>query len=137
MTACSLWSLWAYASVVLSWLAQVAQGGLRLERRVAAQAGALGAGAGHREEPGPALQIFLLLVGHVRNLAQQRRDHDEEHDREGDRLTGELLARHAHGFPALVRAVADGAFDAPGIDPLDFGLDRILDGVAALTTARE
>ncbi|MEV5803412.1 hypothetical protein [Streptomyces collinus] len=39
--------------------------------------------------------------------------------------------------PALVRAVADGAFDAPGIDPLDFGLDRILDGVAALTTARE
>ncbi|MFG2120701.1 TetR/AcrR family transcriptional regulator C-terminal domain-containing protein [Streptomyces sp. NPDC048710] len=82
-------------------------------------------------------QVFLLLVGLVRNLAQQVSDHDEEQDREWDRLTGELLARHADRFPALTKAIAEGAFDPAGIDPLDFGLDRILDGVEALVTVRE
>ncbi|MFF7976779.1 TetR/AcrR family transcriptional regulator C-terminal domain-containing protein [Streptomyces sp. NPDC007905] len=82
-------------------------------------------------------QIFLLLVGLVRNLAQQRRDHDEADEREWNRLTGELLARHADRFPALTKAVAEGAFDPAGIDPLDFGLDRILDGVEALIAVRE
>ncbi|MGW2619652.1 TetR/AcrR family transcriptional regulator [Streptomyces sp. NPDC001500] len=81
-------------------------------------------------------QIFLLLIGHVRNLAQQRHDHDEEHGHEWERLTGELLAQHADSFPALVKAVADGAFGPSAVDPLDFGLDRILDGVEALTAAR-
>ncbi|MFD5797356.1 TetR/AcrR family transcriptional regulator [Streptomyces diastatochromogenes] len=82
-------------------------------------------------------QVFLLLIGLVRNQAQQLRDHDEEHDREWNRLTGDLLARHADRFPALTRAVAEGAFDPAGTDPLDFGLDRILDGVEALTAVRE
>ncbi|MFJ9867445.1 TetR/AcrR family transcriptional regulator [Streptomyces sp. NPDC101165] len=82
-------------------------------------------------------QVFLLLVGLVRNLAQQVSDHDEEQDREWDRLTGELLARHADRFPALTKAIAEGAFDPAGVDPLDFGLDRILDGVEALMAVRE
>lgn len=82
-------------------------------------------------------QVFLLLVGLVRNLAQQVSDYDEEQDREWDRLTGELLARHADRFPALTRAIAEGAFDPAGADPLGFGLDRILDGVEALRGVRE
>jgi AcrR family transcriptional regulator len=76
-------------------------------------------------------QIFLLVAGHVRNLAQQLLDCDEDHDREWDRLNGELLARHADRFPALTKAITDGAF-APADDPLIFGLDRLLDGVQAL-----
>lgn len=90
-----------------------------------------GLGAAHRH------QVFLLLVGHVRNLAQQVSDHDEERDREWNRLTGELLARHADRFPALTKAIAEGAFEPAGVDPLDFGLDRILDGVEALIAVRE
>ncbi|MEU5532834.1 TetR/AcrR family transcriptional regulator C-terminal domain-containing protein [Streptomyces sp. NPDC020362] len=82
-------------------------------------------------------QVFLLLVGLVRNLAQQMSDHDEERDREWNRLTGELLARHADRFPALTKAIAEGAFEPAGIDPLDFGLGRILDGVEALMAAPE
>ncbi|MFF7748677.1 TetR/AcrR family transcriptional regulator [Streptomyces sp. NPDC007971] len=96
---------------------------------------ATGLGAAQRH------QVFLLLVGLVRNLAQQVSDHDEEQDREWNRLTGELLARHADRFPALTRAIAEGAFgpavEPASVDPLDFGLGRILDGVEALMTVRE
>jgi AcrR family transcriptional regulator len=77
-------------------------------------------------------QVFLLVIGQVRSLAQQVLDVDEEHQREWSRLTGELLARRPDRFPALTRAVADGAFEPVGADPLDFGLDRILDGVQTL-----
>ncbi|WEO96856.1 TetR/AcrR family transcriptional regulator C-terminal domain-containing protein [Streptomyces sp. FXJ1.172] len=82
-------------------------------------------------------QVFLLLIGLVRNLAQQRGDYEEEGDAEWGRLSAEVLARHADRYPALTKAVADGVFDPDGIDPLEFGLDRILDGVEALMTGRE
>ncbi|GHE00459.1 TetR/AcrR family transcriptional regulator [Streptomyces alanosinicus] len=82
-------------------------------------------------------QVFLLLIGLVRNLAQQRDDYDEEQEREWDRLAADVLARHADRFPALTKAVAEGAFAPNGIDSLTFGLDRILDGVEALTAGRE
>lgn len=86
-------------------------------------------------------QVFLLAIGLVRNLAQQLLDDDEAHRQEWSRLTGELLERHADRFPALNRAIADGAFGTTGTtgtdgtadtDPLDFGLERVLDGVEAL-----
>jgi AcrR family transcriptional regulator len=76
-------------------------------------------------------QVFLLVAGLVRNLAQQQVDYDEVHDREWSRLNGELLDRHAHRFPALSKAIVEGAF-VPADDPLGFGLDRLLDGVQAL-----
>jgi AcrR family transcriptional regulator len=82
-------------------------------------------------------QVFLLLIGLVRNLAQQHSDHDEEREREWNRLSGELLARHADRFPALTKAVAEGAFEPDGTDPLQFGLDRIIDGIEALVAGRE
>lgn len=83
----------------------------------------------------PATQqhdVVLMVIGHVRNLAQQYADSSAEGNQEWDQLTAEVLARHGHRFPALTAAIAAGAF-APGDgDPLDFGLERILDGVAAL-----
>ncbi|MFF3391350.1 TetR/AcrR family transcriptional regulator [Streptomyces sp. NPDC002669] len=83
-------------------------------------------------------QVFLLVVGHVRGTAQQLLDFDEEHDRQWNLLTGELLTRQADRFPALTRAIASGAFDPGGADvgaaadPLEFGLSCVLDGVQAL-----
>ncbi|MFE7465247.1 TetR/AcrR family transcriptional regulator [Streptomyces sp. NPDC057499] len=83
-------------------------------------------------------QIFLLVMGHVRSLAQQLADFDEEHERQWLALTGELLVRQADRFPALTRAVDAGVFapDGEGAadddDPFEFGLARILDGVQAL-----
>ncbi|QLI99882.1 TetR/AcrR family transcriptional regulator [Streptomyces sp. NEAU-sy36] len=80
---------------------------------------------------------FLLLIGLVRNVAQQRRDYEAEQDAEWDRLSAGLLARHADRFPALTKVIAEGAFQPDGIDPLEFGLDRILDGVEAVIDGRE
>ncbi|MEU1663447.1 TetR/AcrR family transcriptional regulator [Streptomyces sparsogenes] len=77
-------------------------------------------------------QVFLLAIGLVRNLAQQLSDADEAHSEEWSRLTGELLERHADRFPALTRAIAHGLFAPDDTDPLEFGLERILDGVEAL-----
>jgi AcrR family transcriptional regulator len=77
-------------------------------------------------------QIVLLVIAQVRSLAQQTADFDPDHDREWARLTGELLDRHADRFPALTRAIAEGAFAPAGDDPLGFGLDRVLDGVQSL-----
>lgn len=74
-------------------------------------------------------QIFLLVAGHVRNLAQQHADFDADHAREWQQLTGELVDRHAERFPALAKTLTD---TTTRIDALTFGLDRIFDGVQAL-----
>ncbi|MFF4104114.1 TetR/AcrR family transcriptional regulator [Streptomyces sp. NPDC001903] len=79
---------------------------------------------------------FLLLVGHVRGLAQQLVDDDAEGREEWNRLTAEVWERHGDRFPALTAAIAGGAFAPRAGDPLDFGLERILDGVAALIEPR-
>lgn len=75
---------------------------------------------------------FLLVIGHVRGLAQQLVDDDEEGRQEWARLTAQVWERHGDRFPALTAAIAGGAFTPRADDPLDFGLERILDGVAAL-----
>ncbi|AUY49355.1 TetR/AcrR family transcriptional regulator [Streptomyces sp. CB01881] len=74
----------------------------------------------------------LLIIGHIRNLAQQLADADEEGGEEWNRLAGEVLERHGHRFPALSATLAAGGFAPQGGDPLDFGLERILDGVTPL-----
>ncbi|MFF4402828.1 hypothetical protein [Streptomyces sp. NPDC001480] len=48
------------------------------------------------------------------------------------RLSAELLDRRADRFPAPTRAIAQGFFDPAPIDPLDFALHRVLDGVQLL-----
>ncbi|MCD2469499.1 TetR/AcrR family transcriptional regulator [Streptomyces sp. MBT42] len=74
----------------------------------------------------------LLIIGHIRSLAQQLVHADEEGDQEWNRLAGEVLERHGHRYPALAAAIAAGAFAPQGDDPLDYGLHRILDGVTYL-----
>ncbi|MGP8304456.1 TetR/AcrR family transcriptional regulator [Streptomyces inhibens] len=77
-------------------------------------------------------RIFILVAGLVRTLVQQQIDFDEEHNREWNHLTAELLNRHADRFPALTRAITAGAFAPDATDPLEFGLDRILDSIQTL-----
>ncbi|MFC9741865.1 TetR/AcrR family transcriptional regulator [Streptomyces noursei] len=83
----------------------------------------------------PAAQqhrIFVLVAGLVRTVAQEQVDFDQQHDQEWNRLTGELITRHADRFPHLTRAIDAGAFTPDPADPLDFALARVLDGVQAL-----
>lgn len=77
-------------------------------------------------------RVFVLVVGLVRSVAQEVLDFDAEHARQWGELTGGLLTRHADRFPALTRAIAQGAWAASPEDPLAFGLERMLDGVQAL-----
>lgn len=88
--------------------------------------------AGTGLSAGQQHQTFLLVIGHVRNQARQLADADAEGLEGWDRLTAEVLRRHRHRFPALGAAIEAGAFAPREGDPLDFGLERILDGVAAL-----
>ncbi|MFJ6518058.1 AcrR family transcriptional regulator [Streptomyces filamentosus] len=76
--------------------------------------------------------VAILVLGLVRNLTQERLDSTEQGDEEWDRLSARQLAAHADRYPALTRAIAEGAF-APADDaPLAFGLACVLDGVQAL-----
>ncbi|CAM5333608.1 TetR family transcriptional regulator [Streptomyces spiroverticillatus] len=97
---------------------------------------ALGALAGTGLRPAEQHDAFLLVVGHVRNLTQQLTEEDAEAGAEWARLTGAVLERHGDRYPSLTAAVAAGAFAPGGGDPLDFGLERILDGVQALVEER-
>ena len=81
-------------------------------------------------------RVFVLVVGLVRSVAQETLDFDAEHARQWGELTGELLTRHADRFPALTRAIADGAWASAPEDPLAFGLERLLDGVQVLIDRR-
>ncbi|MFJ3218704.1 TetR/AcrR family transcriptional regulator [Kitasatospora sp. NPDC086801] len=81
------------------------------------------------------MDAAVLLAGHVRSIAQQSRAAGPEGSPEAELLTalGTLVHRHADRYPALATAMAEeGGRD----QALDFGLDRILDGLAALITRR-
>ncbi|MFJ9371467.1 TetR/AcrR family transcriptional regulator [Nocardia sp. NPDC101769] len=89
--------------------------------------------------PAERHQLFLLIAGHVRNLAQQHADYDSDHARDWQQLTTELIDHHAERFPALAKTLTG---THTGIDPLTFGLNSIYAGIQALidqatqTTAR-
>jgi hypothetical protein len=83
------------------------------------------------------LSIVLLLAGFVRNEATLTADFATPAGAEEvGRGYGATLARliDPETFPALARAIASGALDDddPPEAEFEFGLQRILDGVAAL-----
>ena len=76
------------------------------------------------------MEAVLVVNGHVRSMAPFA---GPESDAWGDAI-GSLLRTHSERFPALTAAIADGAF-APADDPadgLEFGLQRVLDGIEVL-----
>ncbi|MEN3304973.1 MAG: hypothetical protein V7603_1175 [Micromonosporaceae bacterium] len=103
---------------------------------------AVGALAGTGLVGDELVSAVLVVNGHVRSMAPfaphrpSRVDPDFDTEAWAGALVG-LLRQHSDRFPALTAAIADGAFgpSAEG-DPLEFGLQRVLDGIEVLISAR-
>ncbi|MFE9068137.1 TetR/AcrR family transcriptional regulator C-terminal domain-containing protein [Streptomyces violaceusniger] len=88
----------------------------------------------------------MLVSGFVRNEARLTTDLQAANRRTGDSLETSMAAwarllervTDAERFPAVTAALRTGEFGAPGgpDDEFVFGLERILDGVEALVSAR-
>lgn len=86
------------------------------------------------------LDTVVLLLGHARSLVQQTGATSADDDLEA-RLAeqiGQVVAGHADRYPHVIAAFADQAADPAAVrnDALNFGVDRILDGIAALIAHR-
>lgn len=82
------------------------------------------------------LDAIVLLNGHVRSLAQQLVGQDQDRASEDFAAqVGASLAAAGDRYPQVLAAFAEDATDnGPGA--LDFGIDRILDGLGALIDSR-
>ncbi|MEV7027688.1 TetR/AcrR family transcriptional regulator C-terminal domain-containing protein [Kitasatospora sp. NPDC093558] len=90
---------------------------------------------GHGLTGAERMDAAVLLAGHVRGIVEQSRAAGAEGSPEAQLLAvlGTLIQRHAADYPALAAAIAEpGGQD----NALDFGLARILDGLAALIDQR-
>ena len=81
------------------------------------------------------LDAVVLLNGHVRSLVQVSAG-QEDLEAEIARQVGAVLSAYPDRYPQVLAAFSDSP-QSPGRDnALDFGIDRILDGLAALIAAR-
>ncbi|MEU5782154.1 TetR/AcrR family transcriptional regulator [Micromonospora lupini] len=92
---------------------------------------------GTRLHGGEKLDVAVLVIGHVRNLAQQVAGIPTETPEQAMAPgLSDLLRGREQRFPALLEAVASAAVHDGRDQALDFGLSRILDGVQLLVTER-
>lgn len=104
----------------------------------------VGALAGTRLDEGEKIAVLMLVNGYVRNEATLTADLDAAAAAGGDAgpmsSYGKLLSTlvDAERFPALTAVIAAGVFERPDDreGAFEFGLDRVLDGVAALVRRR-
>lgn len=82
------------------------------------------------------LDAVVLLNGHVRSLVQVTSAGQEEPEQEIARQIGSILSAHPGRFPQVLAAFSDSAPSSGRGNALHFGIDRILDGIAALIAAR-
>jgi hypothetical protein len=86
------------------------------------------------------LDTMALLSGHVRSLVQQHAASGTATDTtEQDlaALLGGILAEHGDSYPEVRAAFAETSTTSAQDNALDFGLARILDGLADLITQRQ
>jgi AcrR family transcriptional regulator len=81
------------------------------------------------------LDTVAALAGQVRTIAQQAPLGEQPEQRLVARLM-DVLRDHGDRFPALAAALRSTADDGGRDEAFDFGLDRILDGLAVLMAAR-
>jgi AcrR family transcriptional regulator len=82
------------------------------------------------------LDAVALLNGHVRSLVQVTRAGREDLETEIARQVGAVLSAQPDRYPQVLAAFSDSPGAAGRNNALDFGIDRILDGLAALIAAR-
>ena len=82
------------------------------------------------------LDAVVLLNGHVRSLVQVTSAGQEEPEQELARQVGSILSAYPDRFPQVPAAFSDSAQASGRDNALQFGIDRILDGIAALTATR-
>ncbi|RAY16759.1 TetR/AcrR family transcriptional regulator [Actinomadura craniellae] len=84
------------------------------------------------------MDAAVLLVGHVRGITQQARAAGPAGNPEAQlgAILGDLMQAHGERFPALAVAFASAAQSDGQDQAWDFGLQRILDGLAALIDQR-
>jgi hypothetical protein len=77
----------------------------------------------------------LAVNGHVRSLAVFTVQ-EPVFDDQAVTTFVDLLRQNASRFPALTVALGQGAFQPSETHPLDFGLQRILDGIEAFIKSK-
>lgn len=84
------------------------------------------------------MDAAVLLVGHVRSITRQSRAAGPAGDSEArlGAVLGALMREHGDRFPALAAALASAARTDGQDQAWDFGLQRILDGLASLIDQR-
>ncbi|WP_306324969.1 TetR/AcrR family transcriptional regulator [Streptomyces venezuelae] len=84
------------------------------------------------------MDAAVLLVGHARGIAQQTRAVGPAGNPEAQlgAVLDDLMRTHGARFPALAEALASAARSDGQDQAWDFGLQRILDGLAALIERR-
>ncbi|MCX5199804.1 TetR/AcrR family transcriptional regulator [Streptomyces sp. NBC_00249] len=103
-----------------------------LERAVAALEGC---GLGGAEQ----MDVAALIAGHVRGIAEQERATGGGAggpEAEFGAVLGEVMRTHGADYPALGAALASVAAHGGQDQALDFGLERILDGIGLLVARR-
>jgi AcrR family transcriptional regulator len=82
------------------------------------------------------LDTVVLLNGHVRSLVQVTSARPESAEQDVARQAAEVPPTHADRYPQVRAAFSDSSQPAGRDNALHFGIDRILDGLAALIAAR-
>ena len=82
------------------------------------------------------LDAVVLLNGHVRSLVQVTRAGQEDLEAEIARQVGAVLSAKPDRYPQVLAAFSDSPRPGGRNNALNFGIDRILDGLAALIAAR-
>lgn len=82
------------------------------------------------------LDTVAILAGHVRGIAAQAAALGADPEAHIGRMMADLARPRAADYPALAGAMTELAHSKGRNDALAFGLDRILDGLAALIDRR-
>ncbi|MGW7102466.1 TetR/AcrR family transcriptional regulator C-terminal domain-containing protein [Streptomyces sp. NPDC054838] len=86
-----------------------------------------------------AMDAVVLVSGHVRGIAEQERAMGGTAagpDADLGRVLDEVMREHGAGYPALTAALASVAAHGGQDQALEFGLERILDGIGLLVEGR-